>query len=112
MIFLAVLRMVSRVSAEEKIEEGELLYETLPDYSQLSSLIQSFIRPQLEFLLCFVFSDVFLYVQGVFPACYIHLKEATVEGSGSVCPFIFLKVYLLNMKESISNILADITVAL
>ncbi len=79
--------MVSRVSAEEKIEEGELLYETLPEYSQLSSLIQAFSRPQLEFL---PVSDVFLYVQGVFPACYIHLKEAMVEGSGSVCPYIYI----------------------
>lgn len=82
---LALLRMVSRVSAEEKIEEGELLHEKV----QLPCWVKSFSRPQLDFSLCLVISDVLFCAQGVFPACYIHLKEATVEGSGSVFSFRF-----------------------
>lgn len=32
-------------------------------------------------------------LQGIFPACYIHLKEATVEGSGFVQQFLPLSLH-------------------
>lgn len=49
----------------------------------------------MNILLSQPFDDAFLFfpLQGIFPACYIHIKDATVEGSGSVPQnYCFLKI--------------------
>lgn len=68
------------------------------------------------FTLTFLF-DLFLF-QGIFPACYIHLKEATVEGSGSVLliqipvqisEYFFIILYLSEATNSAKDSTRDQT---
>lgn len=50
----------------------------------LNKLFILLISDVIKFCSAFGFHPGVFLLQGIFPACYVHLKEATVEGSGSV----------------------------
>lgn len=67
------LRLVQRASVEEEVQKSKKFWST--------QLLPCVCVSECVMVLVFNFHLHFLF-QGIFPACYIHLKEATVEGSG------------------------------